>query len=131
MVAPPRVRLGERMEVEWGLDCPEGNAAEIAVSLVGSEIARRRISARTGITVVSESHVFRILPIARAAPEPGLRLAYGRGTLIVPRRTSPSVTGQFHEIAWAIVVEASFRSAARGTAMLRASFPLTLLGAAA
>jgi hypothetical protein len=127
MVAPPQIRLGERMVVEWGLDCPEGDAWQIAVTLVGSEIARRRISARTGITVVSQRHVFRVLPIARAAPEPGLRVAYGLGAVVVPRRTSPSVTGQFHEIAWAIVVEASFRSAD----VLRESFPLTVLGSAA
>ena len=131
MVAPPRVRLGERMEIEWGLDCPEGNTAQIAVSLVGSEIARQRISARTGITVVSQRHVFRVLEIARAAPEPGLRLAYGRVAVVVPRRTSPSVVGQFFEIAWAIVIEPSFRSAERGAEVLRESFPLTVLGAAA
>jgi hypothetical protein len=127
MVAPPQIRLGERMAVEWGLDCPEGNAAQIAVTLVGSEIERQRVSARTGITVVSQRHVFRVLPIARAAPEPGLRVAYGLGTVVVPRRTSPSLTGQFHEIAWAIVVEASFRSAD----VLRESFPLTVLASAA
>jgi hypothetical protein len=129
MVAPPRVHLGERLLVEWGVDCPERNLVRVSVALVGSEIVHRRISARSTLTVVSQRRVFEVLEISRALPAPGLPVAYGLGEVVVPRRTSPSVSGWCNEIAWAIVVEAAFFSPHAADNLLRESFPVTLLGA--
>jgi hypothetical protein len=111
MVAPPQVHLGVPFEIEWGLDCPAGDLATVSVALVGSEIARQRISARTGISVMSEASVFFDLVIARAIPEAGLRVAYGRAHVVVPAGTGtvPSLLGRYNAIGWAIVVEAEFR----------------------
>ncbi|MDB4982221.1 MAG: hypothetical protein JWM82_2973 [Myxococcales bacterium] len=121
MVAPPEVRLGERLEVEWGLDCPEGDLVSVRVALVGTEIARQHLSARTGISVVSETSDFVDVELARV-PAAGLRIATGRASGVVPARAVPSLAGRHNEIAWALVVEATFVAAPA----LRESFPLVV-----
>jgi hypothetical protein len=133
VVAPPRLHLGQRLEVEWGVDCPARNLAGVSVSLVGTEIAHQRISARTGISIVSETSVFCALEIARAGAQPGVPVALGRGGVLVPAATVPTLAGRHNEIAWAIVVEASFEPAAGAPAApgLRESFPIVLLAGAA
>jgi hypothetical protein len=123
VVAEPAVRLGQPLEVEWRL---EGGAPEITlvtVALIGSEIAHRRISARTGISVVTERRPFLILEIDRQAPDAGAPTASGRGAAIIPARTAPSFMGRLNEIAWAIVVEAFVQT----STVLRQEFPLSVL----
>jgi len=123
VVAPRRIALGAALTVEWGIDCPAGNVTSVRVTLVGHEIARQRLSARTGIHVVSKASAFTILELARVAPERGQRVVYGRDTATVPRRTMTSFAGAYNEIAWAIVVEADLGAAPP----LRESFPIVVV----
>lgn len=123
MVAPRRIALGGVLAVEWGVDCPSGDVTSVHVTLVGQELSRQRMSARTGIYVVSTASAFTVLELARAAPPPGQRVAYGRGTVTVPASTITSFTGAYNEIAWSIVVAAEFASAAP----LRESFPIAVV----
>lgn len=133
VVAPPELRLGDRLEVEWGLDCPAGDLLSVRVSLVGAEIARQLTSARTGISVVSETSDFVVVEMSRSVPAAGLRVATGRGSVAVPARSVPSLAGRYNEIAWAIVVEATFRPAPAGPDKpnLCESFPIRILPGAA
>jgi len=123
MVAPRQVALGSVLAVEWGVDSPAADVTGVQVTLVGLEISRQRLSARTGIHVVSQTSTFASLELARAAPEAGQRLAYGRGTVTVPERTVTSFSGAYNEIAWAIVVEAALQA----SPPLRESFPITVI----
>jgi hypothetical protein len=129
VVAPPELHLGDRLDVEWGLDCPAGDLATIRVSLMGTEIARQRISARSGISVISDTRHFVVLDIARAVPDRGVRVATGRGSVDIPAGAVPSLPGRYNEIAWTIVVHASFRLApdADEAPDLHESFPLRVL----
>ena len=129
VVAPREIRLGARLAVEWGVDCPAGNLSAVLVTLAGTEIARRRISARTGISVVSQTNVFQVLEIARALPDPGVRVAYGQGSMLLPARTVPSLAGRHNEIAWALVVEAEFHvePTSGDSPWLRELFPIVVL----
>ncbi|HVZ73149.1 MAG TPA: hypothetical protein VHJ20_12300 [Polyangia bacterium] len=132
VVAPPEVRLGQAIEIEWGIDCPAGNLASVSVSLVGSEVAHQRISARTGISIVSHTSVFEVRELARAVGQVGVRVAYGRGSGVVPARAVPSFVARHNEIAWAILVAADFRAGTsdREVPQLRESFPLVVRGPA-
>jgi len=123
MVAPRQVALGGTLSVEWGVDSPAGDVTGVHVTLVGLEVSRQRLSARTGIHVVSQTSTFASLEIARATPAAGQRVAYGRGSVAVPERTVTSFSGAYNEIAWAIVVEAALQ----GAPPLRESFPITVL----
>jgi len=123
MVAPRQVALGSALSVEWGVDSPAGDVTAVHVTLVGLEISRQRLSARTGIHVVSQTSTFASLELARVAPEAGQRVVYGRATVTVPARTVTSFSGAYNEIAWAIVVEATLQA---GPA-LRESFPITVV----
>jgi hypothetical protein len=129
VVAPREVHLGQQLVIEWGVDCPQGNLATVRVTLAGSEIARHWISARTGISIESQTCVFQIIEIARAVPEPGVRVAYGCDSLLLPGRTVPSLSGRYNEIAWAIVVEADFQPTASSpdAPPLREWFPIVVL----
>jgi hypothetical protein len=123
--APPAVHLGEPLEIEWRLERGGAEISLVTVALVGTEIARRRISARTGISIVTETRPFLILEIDRQAPDADAPLASGRGATTVPARTVPSFAGKLNEIAWAVIVEASFRTAT----VLRQEFPFPVLAA--
>jgi hypothetical protein len=123
VIAPAAVHLGAPLEVEWFLwhDAPE--ITLVTVSLVGSEIARRRISARTGISIVTETRPFLVLEIDRQVPDRGSPVASGHVEALVPSRTVPSLVGKLNEIAWAVIVEASFHT----VTILRQQFPLAVL----
>jgi hypothetical protein len=123
VIAPPAVHLGEPLEVEWRLENGAPETTLITVSLVGTEIARSRISARTGISVVAQTHPFLVLEIDRKAPQRGAPTASGRGETVVPAGTVPSLAGRLKEIAWAVIVEASFQA----STILRQEFPLVVL----
>jgi hypothetical protein len=126
VIAPPVVRLGEALDVEWRLENRPPETTLITVSLVGTEIARRRISARTGISVVAEARSFLVLELDRRAPERDATTASGRGATVVPARTVPTLAGKLNEIAWAVIVEASFQA----STILRQEFPLAVLAVA-
>jgi hypothetical protein len=123
VIAPPAVHLGGSLEVEWWLWHNAPEITLVTVSLVGTEIARRRISARTGISVVTQTRPFLILEIDRQAPDRGSPVASGHVEATVPARSVPSLAGKLNEIAWALIVEASFQT----TTILRQEFPLAVL----
>jgi hypothetical protein len=105
------VRLGERLDVEWRLDCAGRAIEKVRVTLVGTEIARRRISARTGIMVVTEKSPFRTLEIDTRALERAASRAEGRGSVVLATPAVPTLAGKLNEVAWAVVVEAIFEAA--------------------
>ena len=112
LLAQRRVHMGDRLEVEWSLDSPVASIERVSLMLVGSEIARRRISARTGISVISEERVFFGTTFVHVVSGGGGgRAAGGRASVVVPARTVPSLAGSYNEIAWAITVEGVLRRA--------------------
>lgn len=123
VIAPAQVHLGERLEVEWRLDHGGREVTNVSVTLVGLEIARRRISARTGITVVAETHVFLSYELDRRMPDRGAAGSTGRGSVLMTAPAVPTLAGKVNEIAWAIVVEAAFQA----TAIWRNEFPVVVL----
>jgi hypothetical protein len=123
VTAPPTVRLGQTFEASWRFAWGAREVTNVAVSLVGAEVARRRISARTGISVVTETRPFLTLPLDRQMPERGASRAEGRGTVGLPMRALPSLTGRLHEIAWSLVLEAAFQA----TPIWRAEFSVLVL----
>jgi hypothetical protein len=123
VIAPPEVHLGERLDVEWRLDHGGREVTNISVTLVGSEIARRRTSARTGITVVAEVHAFLTYELDRRMPETGAGGSTGRGSVVLTAPAVPTLAGKVNEIAWAIVLEAAFQA----TAIWRDEFPVVVL----
>lgn len=123
MVAPPTVHLGQAFEASWRCDWGARDVTNVAVTLVGAEVARQRISARTGISIVTETRPFLTLPLDRQMPARGATRADGRGAVGLPMRTLPSLTGRLHEIAWCVVVEAAFQA----TPIWRGEFPITVL----
>lgn len=124
VIAPSVVCLGASLEVDWWLFCQDGpEVSLITVSLVGMEIARRRISARTGISVVTETRPFFTLEIDRQVPDHGSPVASGQAEAKVPLRSAPSLAGRLNEIAWKVVVQASFGA----LTVLRQEFPVTVL----
>ena len=84
VIAAPELRLGEQLDVSWRIDYGSLDVTNVSVTLVGTEAARQRISARTGISTVTESRPFIELPIDRQMPEQTARAAEGRGAVIVP-----------------------------------------------
>ncbi|HVR60520.1 MAG TPA: hypothetical protein VMU50_01410 [Polyangia bacterium] len=125
MIAPAVVNPGSSLEVEWWIwhDAPE--VTLVTVSLVGTEVAHRRISARTGISVVTETRPFLTLELDRQAPEDGSPVASGHVEAMVPSRTIPTLVGRLNEIRWAVMVEASFKT----VTILRQEFPIAVVGA--
>ena len=123
MIAAPALRLGEQLDVSWRLDYGSLEVTNVSVTLVATEIARQRISARTGISTITESRPFIELPIDRKMPEQTARAADGRGAVIVPLSAIPGVAGTLNEISWAIVVEAAYQS----RAIWRGDFPVNVL----
>ena len=123
VIAPPEVHLGERFDVEWRLDHGGREVTNVSVTLVGSEIARRRTSARTGITVVAETHAFLSYELDRRMPDRGAAGSTGRGSVLLTAPAVPTLVGKVNEIAWAIVVEAAFQA----TAIWRNEFPVVVL----
>jgi hypothetical protein len=123
VIAPPEVHLGERFDVEWRLDHGGREVTNVSVTLVGLEIARRRTSARTGITVVAETHTFLSYELDRRMPDRGAAGSTGRGSVLLTAPAVPTLVGRVNEIAWAIVVEAAFQA----TAIWRNEFPVIVL----
>lgn len=123
VIATPELRLGEQLDVSWRIDYGSLDVTNVSVTLLGSEVARRRISARTGISTVTETSPFLELPIDRKMPEHAARSADGRGAVLVPLSTVPSVAGTLNEIAWAIVVEAAYQA----KPLWRGHFPVAVL----
>ena len=116
-------RLGTRLDVEWRLDHGAREITNVSVALVGTEVSRRRISARTGISVVSERQPFLTLALDRQMPESGARHAAGRGSVLITAPAVPTLIGRLNEISWAVVVEAAFQA----EAIWSREFPLTVL----
>jgi hypothetical protein len=123
VIAAPTLRLGEQLDVTWRIDYGSLEVTNVSVTLVATEVARQRISARTGISTVTETRPFLELAIDRKMPEKAARAADGRGAVIVPLSTVPSVAGTLNEIAWAIVVEA----ACQAKPIWRGDFPVAVL----
>jgi hypothetical protein len=123
VVAAPEVRLGEELAVTWRLDWSAGVVTNVSVMLVGREVARQRISARTGISVVTDARPFLTLAVDRRMPDASARTADGRGAVVVPASSVPSVGGVLNEIAWVIVVEA----ASQAEVIWTGTFSLTVL----
>jgi len=123
VIAPPEVHLGERFDVEWRFDHGGREVTNVSVMLVGLEVARRRTSARTGITVVAETNVFLSYELDRRMPDRGAAGSTGRGSVLLTAPAVPTLAGKVNEIAWAIVVEAAFQA----TAIWRAEFPVVVL----
>jgi hypothetical protein len=116
------VRLGAALEVEWHVE-PARGATLVTVSLVGSEIARRRVSARTGISIVPERRDFCVVELDRRVPEAGSARASGEGGAAVPGGLVPSFAAKFNEVAWSVVVDVSWGEAPSS----RHAFPLLVL----
>jgi hypothetical protein len=123
VTAPPTVHLGQAFEAFWRFDWGAREVTNVAVTLVGAEVARQRISARTGISIVTETRPFLTLPLDRRMPERGASRADGRGAVGLPMRTLPSLTGRLHEIVWCVVVEGAFQA----TPIWRGEFPVLVL----
>jgi hypothetical protein len=123
VIAAPQLRLGEQLDVSWRIDYGSLDVTNVSVTLVATEVARQRISARTGISIVTETRPFLELPIDRKMPEQTARAADGRGAVIVPLSTVPSVAGTLNEISWAIVVEAAYQA----KQIWRGDFPVAVL----
>jgi len=114
--------LGELLEVEWGLE-PSRGATLVAVSLIGCEVARRRVSARTGITIVPERRAFCVVELDRRVPQAGHARTSGEGAAVVPDGLVPSFAGKFNEVEWSVVLDVSWGE----TVSTRQEFPLTML----
>ena len=123
VVAAPELRLGEQLDVSWRIDYGSLEVTNVSVTLVATEVARKRISARTGISIVTETRPFVELAIDRKMPEQTARAAEGRGAVIVPLSTVPSVAGTLNEIVWEIVVEAAYQA----KPIWRGLFPVAVL----
>ncbi|HEY4394199.1 MAG TPA: hypothetical protein VGP64_09065 [Polyangia bacterium] len=125
VIAPTQVPLGAELAVSWRLDFGRRSITNVTVALVGSEVARQRLSARTGISIVTETHPFVTLEIDRQMPDHGAREAHGRGAVRAPAALVPTVTGRLNEIAWAVVIEAAHQA----ELVWRDEFPLVALPA--
>jgi hypothetical protein len=120
VTAPSVVRLGEALEVAWRVErAPE--AAIVTVSLVGAEVASRRSSSRTGISVVTERNNFCVRPVDRRVCARGAE-ARGRGATEVPADLVPSLAGKLNQIVWAVSVDVSSST----ETIVRDEFPITV-----
>jgi len=122
VVATPTVRLGAPLEVEWRVEPARGTQL-VRVSLVASEVARRRVSARTGISIITERNDFFVVELDRVAPTRDAGVAHGRGATEVPAGLVPSLAAKFNAISWTVVVEIL----AAGAQSWRQEFPLDVL----
>jgi hypothetical protein len=120
--ASPTARLGAPLEVEWRVEPAHGTKL-VTVALVGSEIARRRVSARTGISIVTERSDFFVVELDRHVPTRDAAEVKGRGATEVPAGLVPSLAAKVNDISWSVVVE--ILSGAAESA--RHEFPLTVL----
>jgi hypothetical protein len=120
--ASATVRLGGPLEVEWRVDPARGTTL-VTVSLVGSEVARRRVSARSGISIITERSDFFVVEIDRRVPSRTGAEVSGRGTTDVPAGLVPSLAAKFNDISWAVIVEV-LAGVGPGS---RQEFPLTVL----
>ncbi|HSY40621.1 MAG TPA: hypothetical protein VLA79_13865 [Polyangia bacterium] len=123
VIAAPALRLGDELDVSWRIDYGHLEVTNVSVTLLGTEVARQRISARTGISIITETRPFLELAIDRKMPEQTARSAAGRGAVSVPLSTVPSVAGTLNEIVWAIVVEAAYQA----KPIWRGDFPVAVL----
>jgi hypothetical protein len=116
--APSSVRLGETLEVAWHVErAPD--ATIVTVTLVGAEVASRRTSARTGISVVAERSEFCARPIDRRVCARGAE-ASGRGATEIPAELVPSLAGKLNQIVWAVAVDVSSST----DTIVREEFPI-------
>ena len=116
------VRLGAMLEVEWRVEPARGTTL-VTVSLVGSEVARRRVSARTGISVLTERNDFFVVELDRQIPERDATSVSGSAAATVPAGLVPSLAAKFNDICWSVIVEI-----VAGTEWAaREEFPLTML----
>ena len=120
VTAPSVVRLGETLEVAWRVERAR-EATIVTVSLVGAEVASRRTSARTGISVATERNNFSVRPIDRRVCERGAE-ARGRGATEIPADLVPSLAGKLNQIVWAVVVDV----ASSTETIARDEFPITV-----
>jgi hypothetical protein len=120
--APATLRLGQQVEVEWWVE-PSFGTSLVVVSLVGAEVARRRISARTGISIVAERSDFFAAELDRCEVDASAAAARGRGAAVIPAGLVPTLAGRFNDVAWRIVVDIVSSSAIAS----RQEFPLTVL----
>jgi hypothetical protein len=120
--ASSTVRLGQPLEVEWRVERAVGTTL-VTVSLVGREVAHRRISARTGISVVTERNDFLVVELDRQKPERAVATISGAGATVVPAGLVPSLAARFNEISWAVVVDVVFGPVVTA----RHEFPLIVL----
>jgi hypothetical protein len=118
-VTTSAARLGARLDVAWSVE-PGGSTTQVTVSLVGSEVVRRRVSARTGISIVTERGDFFVVELDRRAPVPGTAQVTGEGAAVIPAGLVPSFAAKFNEISWTIVVEIL----SSGSQSSRQEFPL-------
>ena len=123
VIAAPELRLGDQLDVSWRIDYGSLEITNISVMLLASEVARQRISARAGISTVTETRPFLELQIDRKMPEQAARTADGRGAVVIPLSTVPSVAGTLNEIAWAVVIEAAYQA----KPLWRGQFPVVVL----
>jgi hypothetical protein len=120
VTAPSVARLGETLEVAWRVErAPE--ATIVTVSLVGAEVASRRYSARTGISVVTERNNFCVRPIDRRVCARGAE-AHGRGATEIPADLVPSLAGKLNQVVWAVTVDVSSAT----EMIVREEFPITV-----
>ena len=126
VIAPAVVHPGSPLEVEWWIWHDGPTITLVTVSLVGTEIAHRRISARSGISVVTNTRPFLSLEIDRQTPEDGSPVASGHVEATVPSRAMPTLVGKLNEVRWAVIVEASCNA----VTILRQEFPIAVVGAA-
>jgi hypothetical protein len=109
------------LNVEWRVE-PTDETTLVTVSLVGAEVARKRLSARTGISVVTERSEFFIVELGRYEVSPGSAPLTGTRGADIPAGLVPSFAAKLNEIAWAVVVDVT-----PGTGeALRLEFPLTM-----
>jgi hypothetical protein len=115
-------RLGQPLEVEWRIE-PALGTKLVTVSLVGSELVHRRVSARTGISIVTERSDFFVVELDRRVAGPGAPFVAGAGAAVVPAGLVPSHGAKLHEIVWSVVVEILTGEAETR----REEFPVTVL----
>ena len=121
MSVSSRVYLGAPLEIGWRVE-PALDTTLVTVSLVGCEVARRRVSARTGISVITERSDFFVVELDRQVPDPDATNLSGKGATTIPVGLVPSLVARFNEISWSVIVEIVCVPQAS-----RQEFPLTVL----
>lgn len=103
-VSATSARLGARLSVEWRVE-PTDDTTLVTVSIVGAEVARKRLSARTGISVVTERSEFFVVELGRHDVSPRGATVSGVASHDIPAGLVPSFAAKLNEIAWAVVVD--------------------------